>query len=34
VTPVGTVLGWMRDAPRLLRFAASILRAQEHWGWV
>lgn len=34
VTPVGTVLGWLRDAPGLLRFAASILRAQERWGWV
>ena len=34
VTPVGTVLGWMRDAPGLVRFAASILRAQERWAWV
>jgi len=34
VTPVGTVLGWTRDAPGLLWFAASILRAQERWGWV
>jgi pimeloyl-ACP methyl ester carboxylesterase len=31
VTPVGTLLGWVRDAPGLLRFAASILRAQERW---
>jgi pimeloyl-ACP methyl ester carboxylesterase len=29
VTPVGTVLGWLRDAPGLLRFASSILRTQE-----
>jgi hypothetical protein len=33
VTPVGTVLGWMRDAPGLLWFATSILLAQERWGW-
>jgi hypothetical protein len=31
VTPVGTLLGWVRDAPGLVRFAASILRAQERW---
>ncbi len=31
VTPVGTALGWLRDAPGLLGFATSILRAQERW---
>jgi pimeloyl-ACP methyl ester carboxylesterase len=31
VTPAGTLLGWARDAPRLVGFAASILRAQERW---
>jgi pimeloyl-ACP methyl ester carboxylesterase len=31
VTPVGTLLGWVRDAPGLVRFAAEILRAQERW---
>lgn len=29
VTPAGTLLGWARDAPGLVRFAAGILRAQE-----
>lgn len=31
VTPVGTALGWLRDAPGLLAFAGSILRPQERW---
>ena len=31
VTPAGNALGRVRDAPRLVAFAASILRAQERW---
>jgi pimeloyl-ACP methyl ester carboxylesterase len=31
VTPAGNALGRVRDAPRLVAFTASILRAQERW---
>ena len=31
VTPAGTILGRLRDAPGMLRFATSILAAQERW---